>query len=123
MYDTHFCTCGLNNKDWGPLPEHISRFGIFLLYPPFKWSTYKEIGNVKKKLKTDDWHAERGMKEEMKIYKKEIKINMNKNTFFHIRNIVLCDHFGDIGFKDCVIGMEEKVRGKIWKPKNMEKCS
>lgn len=33
-----------------------------------------------------------------------------KNTFFHIRYIVLCDHFGDIGFTDCVIGMEERVR-------------
>ena len=39
-----------------------------------------------------------------------------KNTFFHIRYIVLCDHFGDIGFTDCVIGMEERVRGtKTWR--------
>lgn len=42
-----------------------------------------------------------------------------KNTFFHIRYIVLCDHFGDIGFTDCVIGMEERVREKrnekIWR--------
>lgn len=35
---------------------------------------------------------------------------MRKNTFFHIRQIVLCDHFRDIGCKDCVIGMKEKVR-------------
>lgn len=37
---------------------------------------------------------ERGQKEKM------------RNTFFHIRYIVLCDHFGDIGFTDCVIGAE-----------------
>lgn len=42
------------------------------------------------------------------------------NTFFHIRYIVLYDHFGDIGFTDCVIGMEERVRG-IREPKYMEK--
>lgn len=37
-------------------------------------------------------HTERSQKEKM------------RNTFFHIRYIVLCDHFGDIGFTDCVSG-------------------
>lgn len=33
-----------------------------------------------------------------------------ENTFFHIRYIVLCDHFRDIGFTDCVMGMKDRVR-------------
>lgn len=46
-----------------------------------------------------------------RITKKEDLKNQN-DTFFHIRKIVLCEHFGDIGFTDCVIGMEETVRGE-----------
>lgn len=74
-----------------------------------------EIGDVKNR------HTERCMRE-VKQRSEDLKEKM-KNTFFHIRYIVLCDHFGDIGFIDCVIGMEERVRGgkkkkrtkKIWR--------
>lgn len=47
----------------------------------------------------------------------------DENTFFHIRYIVLCDHFGDIGFTDCVIGMEEKVREKKREPEKYGKIN
>lgn len=45
---------------------------------------------------------------------------MMKNTFFHIRDIVLCDHFGDIGFTDCVLGgrREKKKRTKKYGEKS-----
>lgn len=45
---------------------------------------------------------------------------MKNNTFFHIRQIVLCDHFRDIGCTDCMIGMKEKVR-EIKKKKKKKK--
>lgn len=74
-----------------------------------------EIGDVKNR------HTERCMRE-VKQRSEDLKEKM-KNTFFHIRYIVLCDHFGDIGFIDCVIGMEERVRGgeKKENQKNVEK--
>lgn len=46
---------------------------------------------------------------------------MSKNTFFHIRQIFLCDHFRDIGFTDCVIGTKEKVREIEMTNKKLEK--
>lgn len=57
---------------------------------------------------------------EIKAFDMQKEVRMNKikkekkkkNTFFHIREIILCEHFGDIGFTDCVIGMKEKVREK-----------
>lgn len=46
---------------------------------------------------------------------------MRENTFFHIRQILLCDHFRDIGFTHCVIGMKEKVRAIEKREKKLEK--